>query len=40
MKRAETGIIYIDEVDKIAPQEREPLDHRATSPARVCSRRC
>ena len=27
VKKAETGIIYIDEIDKIAAQEREPLDH-------------
>lgn len=27
VKKAETGIIYIDEVDKIAPQVGEPVDH-------------
>ena len=27
VKKAETGIIYIDEVEQIARKEREPVDH-------------
>ena len=39
IKKAETGIIYIDEVDKIARRRTTRRSH-ATSPARACSRRC
>ena len=27
VKKAETGIIYIDEIDKVAPQVRQPLHY-------------
>ena len=39
VKRAETGIIYIDEIDKIAARARTRRSP-ATSPARAFSRRC
>ena len=40
VKKAETGIIYIDEVDKIAPQVGETRRSPATSPAKASSRPC
>ena len=39
VKKAETGIIYIDEVDKI-PASRRTRRSPVTCPARACSRRC
>ena len=39
VKRAETGIIYIDEVERSPARARTPRSP-ATSPVRACSRRC
>ena len=37
--KAEVGIIYIDEIDKITRQERKPLHHPRRGAARAFSRR-
>ena len=40
VERAQRGIVYIDEVDKISPQVGQPLDHPRRVAVRACSRRC
>ena len=40
VKRAEIGIVYIDEIDKIGRKTDNVSASRATSAAKACSRRC
>ena len=40
VQRAQQGIIYIDEIDKIAEEGRKPVDHPRRIAAKACSRRC